>query len=141
MCSDDGTLTQKTALKRCSDLLNEAYRGNGWPMDTANHYERQLQEVGFVNIGAVREKWPTNSWPRDKKYKQIGIWNTENVIRALAAVSLAVFTWPKSENSLGWSRTEVEVLLAGVRKDMRNTNIHAYWRLESIYARKPGTAH
>lgn len=59
----------------------------------------------------------------------IGIWNQENMVSGLPAMSYAVFTRPKSEGGLGWSRDEVEVLLAGVRKDMRNTNIHAYWRV------------
>lgn len=28
---------------------------------------------------------------------------------------------------LGWSPVEVEVLLAGVRSDTNNRDIHAYW--------------
>lgn len=34
-----------------------------------------------------------------------------------------------SEGGLGWSREEVEVLLAGVRRDLKNTSIHAYLRV------------
>ena len=48
---------------------------------------------------------------------------------ALSAASLAIMTRPKEENGLGWTRTEVEVLLAGVRKDLRNTDIHAYFQM------------
>lgn len=48
---------------------------------------------------------------------------------ALGALTLAIFTRPKAEGGIGWSREEVEVLLAGVRKDMRNTGIHAYWQM------------
>lgn len=55
-----------------------------------------------------------------------GIWTQENIINGIAGMSYAVFTRPKSEGGLGWSREEVEVLLAGVRNDMRNTSIHAY---------------
>lgn len=58
-----------------------------------------------------------------------GIWSNENVLSSLSGASLAIFTRPKEENGLGWTREEVEVLLAGVRRDMRNTNIHAYWRV------------
>ncbi|MBE3048046.1 hypothetical protein IMZ48_37165 [Candidatus Bathyarchaeota archaeon] len=35
-------------------------------------YQKELAEIGFVDLGVVREKWPTNRWPRDKKYKQVG---------------------------------------------------------------------
>jgi len=44
------------------------------------------------------------------------------MLQALQALSLMLFT-----NVLGWSVPEVEVLLAGVRKDLRNKQIHAYW--------------
>lgn len=48
---------------------------------------------------------------------------------ALGALTLAIFTRPTAEGGLGWSSEEVEVLLAGVRKDMKNTSIHAYWEM------------
>ena len=57
------------------------------------------------------------------------MWNMENINSALGALSLAIFTRPKSEGGLGWSTEQVEVLLAGVRKDMKNTSIHGYWRM------------
>lgn len=72
MASDDGSLTETSSLKRWGVLLNEAFRGIGRPMDTAFAYETQLREAGFVDVQVVQEKWPTNRWPRDKKYKQMG---------------------------------------------------------------------
>ncbi|MBE3046337.1 hypothetical protein IMZ48_28145 [Candidatus Bathyarchaeota archaeon] len=108
-----------------------------------------------MDIQVVKEKWPTNHWPKDPKYKQLGrsfhprnqrgapypprvlvanpennnkgIWNHENALNGIAAISLAVFTRPTSEGGLGWSSEEVQVLLAGVRKDLKDTRIHAYW--------------
>lgn len=53
----------------------------------------------------------------------------DNYINGISAWTLALFTRPTSENGLGWSRKEVEVLLAGVRNDVRNTDIHAYLRV------------
>lgn len=50
-------------------------------------------------------------------------------MNGLAGLSLATLTRPTEENGFGWSREEVEVLLAQVRKDVRNTSIHAYFRL------------
>lgn len=40
---------------------------------------------------------------------------------ALQAYSLALFT-----RVLGWDQAEVEVLLTGVRGDLRNLSIHLY---------------
>ena len=70
--SDDDTLPEDSPLKRWSVLINEAFRGNGRPLDSALHYEKQLADAGFTNIHVIREKWPQNRWPRDKKYKQLG---------------------------------------------------------------------
>ena len=108
-------------------MCNEGFRKNGRPMDTALHYEQQLADAGFVNIKVVKERWPMNKWPRDRKYKQLGMWNLENMLSGLAAVSLAIFTRPVEENGLGWSQVELEVLLATVRNDFKNTGIHAYF--------------
>lgn len=53
----------------------------------------------------------------------------DNYLNGISAWTLAIFTRPTSENGLGWLREEVEALLAGVRNDVRNTNIHAYNRV------------
>lgn len=70
-----------------------------------------------------------SSYAADARGVEKGIWNQENMVNALGALTLALFTRPKTEGGLGWSRDEVEVLLAGVRKDMKNTSIHAYWKV------------
>jgi hypothetical protein len=40
--------------------------------DAATRYKSQLEEAGFVNVQEIVYKWPTNRWPRDKKYKELG---------------------------------------------------------------------
>jgi hypothetical protein len=77
-----------------------------------------------VDIVETVFKWPTNSWPRDKKYKEIGQWNNANMdaFNGLEALSIAVLT-----RVLGWSQEEVVVFLSKVRKDFNNKSIHAYW--------------
>ncbi len=51
-----------------------------------------------------------------------GAWSSLNIEAGLQALSLMLFT-----NVLGWSAVEVESFLIGVRKDVRNRNLHAYW--------------
>lgn len=70
--SDDDTFTDDCPLKQWSDLIHQGFGAMGAPVDTALHYEQQLDEAGFVDIVTIKEKWPTNRWPKDKKYKQIG---------------------------------------------------------------------
>ena len=117
MITDDDTMPEDSAICRWSRMLNEAFRANGRPVDTAFHYEKQLADAGFVDIHVVREEWPLNRWPKDKKYKQLGIWTYENALAGIGAASLAVFTRPTEENGLGWSREELKVLLAAVWRE------------------------
>ena len=69
---DDDTVADDCALKRWSVLLDQAFRGHGSGLDSSYQYPGQLSEAGFEDIVVVNEKWPTNRWPRERKYKQIG---------------------------------------------------------------------
>jgi hypothetical protein len=40
--------------------------------DAATRYKSQLEEAGFVNVQEIVYKWPTNRWPKDRKYKELG---------------------------------------------------------------------
>ena len=53
-------------------MLNETFRGNGRPVDSALRYEKQFSDAGFVDVQVIEEKWPTNRWPRDPGYTQVG---------------------------------------------------------------------
>ncbi|KAK5661175.1 hypothetical protein OQA88_11066 [Cercophora sp. LCS_1] len=72
MESDDGTLTPDSPLRKWSELLLEGFTGIGRPLNTAFQYKDQLLEAGFVEIGEIKAKWPSNGWPRDPILKQIG---------------------------------------------------------------------
>ena len=50
------------------------------------------------------------------------MWNHENITPALEGLSMGMFT-----RVLGWQREEVEVFLADVRKEMKDTRIHVYF--------------
>jgi hypothetical protein len=55
--------------------------------------------------------------------KTTGLWQRENSFLGLET-SLAIFT-----RALGWSKEEVDVFLIGVRDNIKDTKIHAYWPL------------
>lgn len=50
------------------------------------------------------------------------MWTLENITSGLEGLSAAVYT-----RVLGWSKEELDVLLAGVRNEMKDTKIHSYW--------------
>lgn len=81
-----------------------------------------MEEIGFVDVVRTRRKWPINAWPRDQRHKELGAWSRMNLENGLEAFTMAPLT-----RALGWSREEVTMFLADVRKDLDNRRIHAYW--------------
>ncbi|KAF5539987.1 alkaline ceramidase [Fusarium mexicanum] len=132
--SEDGTLTPEHAVSRWCSLLGEAFTKLGSTSIEFDEIKGIMQEVGFVDIVDKRFKWPTNPWPRDKKYKELGTWNNYNASNALESLTMASFS-----RAHGWSREEVITFLVDVRKDLNNPSVHAYNPICSIYGKKPDT--
>lgn len=51
------------------------------------------------------------SWPKGKRYKEMGIYNRENTLECVQAFTVRLFT-----HVLGWTMEECEVLMGKVRK-------------------------
>ncbi|KAK4449055.1 S-adenosyl-L-methionine-dependent methyltransferase [Podospora aff. communis PSN243] len=132
LTSDDGTLKEEHAASKWVNHLMEGCKAIGRPFDGAIKYKEQMEAQGFINVQQVVFKWPQNRWPKDKRHKELGIWTLENISSGLHGLSSAVFT-----RVLGWSPEELEVLLAEVRNDIKNTKIHAYWPIYVTYGQKP----
>lgn len=50
----------------------EAAQVLGRPLDSAKFYKEQMEAAGFINVEAKVYKWPQCSWPKDRKYKEMG---------------------------------------------------------------------
>lgn len=130
--SDDGTLAHDSALATWNRLWLEASIKAGSPLNSAEQYKQQLIDAGFTNVTEVEYKWPVGHWPKEKNAKLLGTWVHANLIEGLEAVTLYFFT-----SILGWSVDEVQVLLALVRKDLKDPKIHAYFPAYIVYGQKP----
>ncbi|RDW65158.1 hypothetical protein BP5796_09850 [Coleophoma crateriformis] len=128
---DDDTL-EGTNLEKYGELLLEGSLKVGVGLDVALTTKKMMEEAGFVDVVEVIYKWPMNKWPANKKMKEIGLWAHEATISNLTGLSIALFT-----HGLGWSTEELEVFLAEVRGDIKNSKIHSYWPIYVIYGRKP----
>ncbi|TDZ32612.1 Secondary metabolism regulator LAE1 [Colletotrichum spinosum] len=129
---DDGTLTKEHALYRAILLLGEAMVSIGRSFPNVPELRSVLAEIGFRDVTLNTFKWPTNAWPRDSKYKELGIWQNENLNEGVEGFIIAPFT-----RILGWTKEEVQMLLIDIRKDVNNRNLHAYFPIYSLWARKP----
>ncbi|KAK0641842.1 S-adenosylmethionine-dependent methyltransferase [Cercophora newfieldiana] len=78
------------------------------------------REAGFDNINLIKHKIPFGTWPAEKKWKEIGVFNQTASVEGLEGYGLLVGT-----HILGWELTELQVFFAKVRSAMLNTSYHA----------------
>jgi hypothetical protein len=71
--TDDDSLPADAPLRRWCDLVLEATANLGAHMDSAKSYKTQLEAAGFINVVEVKYKWPQTCWPKERKYKEIGM--------------------------------------------------------------------
>ncbi|KXH45424.1 UMTA protein [Colletotrichum nymphaeae SA-01] len=130
--ADDGTLPPEKALSRFAVLVRDAVKAFGRPFVEVPTLKGILTEVGFEDVALTRYKWPTNPWPKDPKHKRIGEWNFHNFAGAVETMALAPLT-----RVHGWTKEEVLVFSAEVRKDLRDSKVHAYFPIYTVVGRKP----
>ncbi|KAH7327120.1 S-adenosyl-L-methionine-dependent methyltransferase [Rhexocercosporidium sp. MPI-PUGE-AT-0058] len=94
----------------------------GRALDSAKNHEGELLRVGYTDVIVKHFVWPMNRWPKDPKFKEIGMWTCENFTSGLSGISMALFT-----RVFGWTPEQLEVFLVDVRKEMKDPRIYAYW--------------
>ncbi|TIC99305.1 Secondary metabolism regulator LAE1 [Colletotrichum higginsianum] len=130
--SDDGTLKEDSALVKSIKMLEEAAIIFGRPFTDIPGLKDKMIQIGFEDVHIQRFKWPTNGWPKERKYKELGLWNYENFAPGWEAFTMAPLT-----RALGWTKEEVLIHVMEVRRDLADRNIHAYFSIYSIWGRKP----
>ncbi|KAJ5240878.1 uncharacterized protein N7469_002469 [Penicillium citrinum] len=130
--SDDDSLRLAPTLCEFLDQLHAASEAFHRPMNIAEGHRQRLIEAGFEDVRDEVYKVPSSAWHDDPIQKQIGRYNLCSLLMAVEAYSLALFT-----RVLGWSNHQTQVFLAGVRRDLRNPEVHTYCNLHIVYGRKP----
>ncbi|KAJ0358551.1 hypothetical protein COL154_009057 [Colletotrichum chrysophilum] len=120
--SDDGTLTPDHALHKSMALLGEAAAKMDHAFIELSTLKPMMEAAGFVDVAEICFKWPSNTWPRHAKFKELGAWNYDNITTGLQGFLMAFLT-----RGLAWKADEVNVLAAQTRKDVGDRSIHAYW--------------
>jgi predicted transcriptional regulator len=109
------------ALREWCDKLMEAARLAGRDWGVATRYSQMLSELGFVNVTERREAIALSPWVKGKQNKHLSLLLQHDILEMLEPMSMALFT-----RVLGWEPQKVSDFLELVKKDVQNTNIHAY---------------
>ncbi|KAF5649189.1 methyltransferase domain protein [Fusarium sp. NRRL 52700] len=131
LASDNGTI-HNTDILRWSTLMTDAAKKIGRSITVAPEFKSMLKDAGFIDIVEIKKRIPMNRWPKDARYRELGIWSCSMLRSSLEGISMGLLT------KLGLTVDKVHAILAGVRRDLRSTKIHGYWYTYLVYARKPG---
>lgn len=132
--TDDGTIAEGSALDQYGKLFVEAGRRLGLTQTVAddNLQENGLKKAGFVNLTVKTFKMPVSPWPQDPKMKEIGVFTRAGMNGDLEGISQYV-----AGNVMGWPQEEMAAYLAHLRQELKDKNVHAYWKWKLLYAQKP----
>ncbi|OTA67099.1 S-adenosyl-L-methionine-dependent methyltransferase [Hypoxylon sp. EC38] len=122
----------ESALYRWNNMMLEGVTRLGRSWSNVQHYHRYFEDAGFVDIVEKRFYWPTSPWAKGRYFKTVAAYFQEDMLAGLEAMSLKVL------GVLGMSPEQVREFVEEVKRDFRDTNIHAYLTVTYIYGHKPG---
>ncbi|CAG8040142.1 unnamed protein product [Penicillium salamii] len=131
--SDDDTHLKATNFLYAIKNIHESSKLFGKDMASSSTWKSRMESAGFVNVTEEVYLLPQSPWPKDPKLKELGRYHQLNMIEAISPYTYALFT-----RMLRWSRVEIEALLAGIRKELRNTSYHLYTKVRVVYGQKSG---
>lgn len=115
----DGTLTG-THLERWTQLVMAGGAKLGRDLGKAKNYKTWLAAAGFVDVVEKVIPAPGNTWPKDPRFKQIGLYTLHDTLDLIGSVHKFLMT-------AGLSAQEADELVPKVKEDMQNTAIHFFW--------------
>ncbi|GME22855.1 putative tam domain methyltransferase protein [Neofusicoccum parvum] len=122
-------------------LVEQCYRHTkpggyfGKSPTSPRHLKGWTEAAGFVDVREHALKLPVGPWARDQRLKKVGLFERVNMDEGIEALTLMLFT-----RALGWSVDEVQVFLAGVRREVKRKDVHAYYHFYVVYGKKPEDA-
>lgn len=90
--SDDGTVTDDHVLAVWSKTFIEAGERLGKTFRIADLAQGYIKEAGFQNVTEERFKLPVGPQSKDKRLKQLGMWNLAHCEEGIEGWSMALLT-------------------------------------------------
>lgn len=109
-----------SALCRWNELMLEGVSRLGRSWSNAQHYKRYFEEAGFEDVVERRFYWPTSPWAKGAYFKTVAAYFQADMLAGLEAMSLKVL------GVLGMTPMEVREFVEEVKRDFRDTSVHAY---------------
>ncbi|KAF3767016.1 S-adenosyl-L-methionine-dependent methyltransferase [Cryphonectria parasitica EP155] len=137
MVSDDNTVPENSAIAQWGRFFEEGGKkiGRSFIVVEEGIQKKAMEEAGFVDIQEWELKAPVGGWPQDKKLKELGTWAQTSLLADIEGLVLFV-----ANVINGWTREEVLVYIAHLRREVRSNKHHAYFKVKAVWGRKPEDA-
>jgi hypothetical protein len=122
--SDDGTLEEGSPIQAWGKNFFEASEKFGTPTTAAKDLKSMMEKAGFVDVEEHILKLPVGPWPKDRRLKKVGLFESVNMQEGLEALTIKAFT-----KALGWSAEQVQLFMMDVRKQVKDRSVHSYYHL------------
>ena len=122
--SDDGSLKENHHLWRWGDIFIKCAERAGRSLRTHETMRNAIKEAGFVDVHEEKYKIPLGPWARNNILKETGHLQYSHWNAALEGWAMWLLT--HYGEPVPWTKEEVQVYLAKVRKELNNPHIHAY---------------
>ncbi|KAJ5376219.1 hypothetical protein N7509_013105 [Penicillium cosmopolitanum] len=133
--SEDGSLKPEHHLSSWGKNMIACGERAGRPLTTQKTMKSAIEKAGFVDVHEHVYKVPLGPWAKNQLLKEAGrvnylVWTSG--LEGYAMWLLTKFGAPEP-----WTKEEVYVFLARVRKELSDPSIHAYQYVRRVWARKP----
>ncbi|KAG8353235.1 hypothetical protein FVEN_g8836 [Fusarium venenatum] len=134
MESDDGSVTEGCAINEWGKFFIEGGRklNRTFEIIDKDLQQKGMEEAGFVDVQVWDFKAPIGSWPKDPRLKEIG-----QFAEAALEQDYEGYVMYMANMVLGWSRDDVVLYCAQLRKEVRSGKFHPFYRQRVVYGRKP----
>lgn len=130
--SDDETLAEDNPIAIWGQHFFAAGEKFGTPPHSCRNLKQWMTDVGFVDVEEHIVKLPVGPWPKDKRLKNIGLFEMVNMDEGLEGLTMMLFT-----RALEWSPERVQLFLKDVREEVKNREVHSYYHFYVVFGRKP----
>ncbi|RPA71499.1 S-adenosyl-L-methionine-dependent methyltransferase [Ascobolus immersus RN42] len=128
--SSDGTF-EKSILKELTDLLDTACKKVGARMDVAPELHKLLKQAGFNKLEETKMQIPLGTWPKDERYKKLGLVFAECAKTGAEAYNLAALT-----RILHWDGKRAKDFIAEAVRAIQDRKIHTVYPQVVILGQK-----
>lgn len=129
--SIDGTI-EGTALDYWQKNTIAGAKNLGVDITQSMNFGALMREVGFEDVTERHFYWPTNTWAKGAKNKELGRWCMQNLLDGFGSIGMRILT-----KGLGWSKEQVDICVEEAKVSVSDKQVHAYIDVYIVYGRKP----